>query len=156
MSAPNAHLLDEALSPARVFQTREAEKDALLNFLVDRIAESGEVDDAEALRQAVFNREKLMSTGIGLGVGVPHARISTVRRMVVAAAINDRPLQDYDSIDNQPVQIVFLVAGRPDQQSNYVRLLAVLSHIVKDPDNRRRMWEAPTAEDAYQVIRQLL
>ena len=156
MALPGAHLLDEALSPARVFRTRETGKEAVLHFLVDRLAESGEVDDPEALRSAIFTREGLMSTGIGLGVGVPHARISTVRRMVVAMAVNDRPLEEYESIDNLPVRIVFLVAGRPDQQSNYVRLLAAISHIVKDEGNRNRLLEASTPEDTYAVIREAL
>lgn len=156
MTAPNAHLLDKALSPSRIFRTQESEKDALLNFLVDRIAESGEVEDVEALRHAIFNREKLMSTGIGLGVGVPHARISTVRRMVATVAVNDRPLEGYDSIDSQPVRIVFLVAGRPDQQSNYVKLLAGLSHIIKNDENRRQLLEASSPEAIHSVIRECL
>jgi len=156
MPPQGAQLLDEALSPDRVYQTGERRKDDLINVLVDGLAGSGEVDDPEALRQAIFTREGLMSTGIGLGVGVPHARISSVRRMVVAVAVNQEPLEDYDAIDSEPVQIVFLVAGRPDQQSNYVRLLAAISHIVKDPENRKHLIEASSPEEAYQLIRAAL
>ncbi len=156
MPLPGAHLLDEALSPARVYRTSATRKADLLNKLIDHLGESGEVDDLQALRQAIFTREELMSTGIGLGIGVPHARISTVRRMIVAMAVNDQPLEDYESIDNQPVQIIFLVAGRPDQQSNYVRLLAAISHIVKDPENRQRLLSATSPDDIYAVIRTAL
>lgn len=156
MTDPGAKLMDEALSPERVFQTRARNKEELLHFLVDALGQSGEVQDVEALRAAVFMRESLMSTGIGLGVGVPHARISSVRRLVMAVAVNETILADYESIDGAPVRIVFLVAGRPDQQSNYVRLLSCLSRIVKDTDRRREILQAPTPEALYQALRRAL
>lgn len=156
MTDPGAKLMDEALSPERVFQTRARNKEELLHYLVDTLGQSGEVQDVEALRAAVFMRESLMSTGIGLGVGVPHARISSVRRLVMAVAVNETILADYESIDGAPVRIVFLVAGRPDQQSNYVRLLSCLSRIVKDADRRREILQAPTPEALYQALRRAL
>lgn len=152
MNLPGAHLLDEALSPARIHLTRETRKDAVLEFLIQQLGASGEVGDFEALHSAIFMREGLMSTGIGLGVGVPHARISSVRRMIMSVAVNEQPLEDYESIDGQPVRIVFMVAGRPDQQSKYVRLLAVLSRIVKSEEYRSQLLGAPSPEDVYRII----
>jgi mannitol/fructose-specific phosphotransferase system IIA component (Ntr-type) len=156
MSSSGMHLFDEALSPTRIFRTREQNKEGILNFLIRELTASGEVDDPEAFRSAILMREGLMSTGIGLGIGVPHARISSVRRMIMAVAVNDQPLDDYESIDNQPVQIVFMVAGRPDQQSNYVRLLASLSRIVKDNQNRDRLIEADTPDAIYTILHEAL
>lgn len=156
MSDPGARLLDESLSPERVFLTRAANKEELLHFLVDALGGSGEVQDVEALRAAVFMRESLMSTGIGLGVGVPHARISSVRRLVTAVAVNETILPDYESIDGAPVRIVFLVAGRPDQQSNYVRLLSSLSRIIKSPEHRQALLDAELPPQLYDAIRKAL
>ncbi len=156
MAESGSHLLDEALSPQRIFLTHARSKDELLSHLITQMGQCGEVDDQEALRSAIFMREGLMSTGIGLGIGVPHARISSIRRMVLAIAVNDQPLDDYESIDNQPVQIVFLVAGRPDQQSNYVRLLAVLSHVVKQETNRQALIQAGSSDEVYEVLRKAL
>jgi len=156
MVESGTQLLDAALSPQRVFLTKESSKEDLLKFLITKMGHCGEVDDVKALNAAIFSRESLMSTGIGLGIGVPHARISSVRRMIMAVAVNDHPLEDYESIDNQPVQIVFMVAGRPDQQSNYVRLLAVLSHVVKQESNRKDLLSATTSEEIYERIRKAL
>lgn len=156
MAETGAQLLDAALSPQRVFLTQARSKNDILSALVDGLGVSGEVNDRQALYTAIFTREELMSTGIGLGIGVPHARISSVRRMVMAVAVNDQPLNDYESIDNQPVQIVFMVAGRPDQQSNYVRLLAVLSHVVKQEAHRKSILAAKTTEEIYAYIRKAL
>jgi PTS system nitrogen regulatory IIA component len=156
MTESGTHLLDGALSPQRIFLTKARSKEDLLRYLITQMGQCGEVDDQEALRSAIFMRESLMSTGIGLGIGVPHARISSIRRMIMAVAVNDQPLEDYESIDNQPVQIVFLVAGRPDQQSNYVRLLAVLSHVVKVEANRQTLLQAQSPEEVYEAIRKAL
>ncbi len=156
MPPSGAQLLDEALSPERVFLTQARHKEELLHQLVDQMPISGEIQDIEALRAAIFLRESLMSTGIGLGVGVPHARISSVRHMVVAVAKNERPLIDYESIDGQPVQLVFMVAGRPDHQSNYVRMLAVLSRMVKDPETHASLLAASDTDSLFKAIRNAL
>ena len=153
MSDPGAKLFDDALSPERVFVTRLNGKEAVLNSLIDALWQSGEVQDLEAFRSAVFMRESLMSTGIGLGVGVPHARLSSVRRMVMAVAVNETPLDDYESIDGYPVRFVALVAGRTDQQSNYVRLLATLSRLVKDETRRQSLLDAGNPESVYTLLR---
>ncbi|MCC5845278.1 MAG: PTS sugar transporter subunit IIA [Verrucomicrobia bacterium] len=153
MSDPGAKLFDDALSPERVFVTRLDSKEAVLNFLIDALWQSGEVQDLDAFRSAVYMRESLMSTGIGLGVGVPHARLSSVRRMIMAVAVNETPLDDYESIDGHPVRIVALVAGRTDQQSNYVRLLATLSRLVKDETRRSHLLAASDAETVYTLLR---
>lgn len=152
MATPDHSLLEEVLSPRRILRTRAESKSALLKEILDSLADCGEVADLEGLRSAILQRESLMSTGIGLGVGVPHARISSVRDMILAVAVNETPLADYESIDGEPVQIVFLVAGRPDQQSRYVRLLAVLSHLVKDPERRDDLRSAGTPEDIYRIL----
>lgn len=153
MSDSGTKLFDEALSPERVFVTRFDSKEAVLNFLIQTLWDSGEVQDLEAFRSAVFMRESLMSTGIGLGVGVPHARLSSVRRMIMAVAVNATPLDDYESIDGHPVRLVALVAGRTDQQSKYVRLLATLSRLVKDETRREHLRDATDPQTVYHLLR---
>jgi len=156
MAESGTLLLDGALSPQRVFLTEASTKNELLDLLIREMGLCGEVDDPQAFETAIFTREELMSTGIGLGIGVPHARISSVRRIIMAVAVNKVALEDYESIDNLPVQIVFMVAGRPDQQSSYVRLLAVLSHLVKQESNRKALLGADSTEQLYHIIRNAL
>ena len=152
MTAPEASLLETVISPDRVFTTTATSKEALINDLIDRLNTCGDVSDLEGLRTAILARESLMSTGIGLGVGAPHARISSVRDMILAVAVNSIPLEDYESIDGQPVKIVFLVAGRPDQQSRYVRLLAALSHVVKDEEKRSALMAATRPDEILTLL----
>lgn len=153
MQDPGAKLFIEALSADRVFKTSFACKEDILNFLMEALWLAGEVQDLEALRAAVFMRESLMSTGIGLGVGVPHARLSSVQHLSMALAVNQHPLDDYESIDGHPVRIVAMIIGRTDQQSNYVRLLGALSRIIiKEAPRRDRILEAPTPEDIHRLL----
>ena len=93
-----------------------------------------------------------MSTGIGLGIGVPHARLDAAKDLVMAMALNKTILPDYEAIDGGPVRIVFLVAARPDQQKLYIRVLAAISRLVKDDAQRDRICHAATAEDLYALI----
>lgn len=152
MSHPDFTLLEEALSPHRVLLTRATSKEEVLHTLIDHLADCGQVDDLEALRSAIFARESLMSTGIGIGIGVPHARISSVREMILMVAVNETPLADYESIDGTPVQLIFMVAGRPDQQSKYVRLLAVISHLVKEEERRKALLAADSPEALFRCL----
>ena len=69
MAPPEMSLLEEVLSPRRVFQTRARSKQDILEFLINSLIDCGEVSDLEGLRAAIYARESLMSTGIGLGIG---------------------------------------------------------------------------------------
>jgi len=154
LASSEQSILDSVLSPERIYQTSATSKEELLHSVLDRLTTCGDIDDLEGLRSAIFAREALMSTGIGLGVGVPHARISSVRNMTLAVAVNKTPLADYESIDGDPVRLVFLVAGRPDQQSQYVRLLAVLSHVVKHDEQRTALLSATSTEEIYKILQE--
>ncbi|MEA2069619.1 MAG: PTS sugar transporter subunit IIA, partial [Verrucomicrobiota bacterium] len=87
-------------------------------------------------------REELMSTGIGFGVGVPHVRIDSVSDLVMAVAVCKRPISGYSSLDNEPVQIVCMLAARSDQHAKYIRTLSAVSGRLKDPAVRKGIIES--------------
>ena len=110
----------------------ECDKDTILRNLVDLLAESPFVHNREELLKGIFAREELMSTGIGFGVGVPHVRIDSVSDLVMAVAVSKKPIAGYSSLDNQPVQIVCMLAARSDQHAKYIRTLSAVSNRLKD------------------------
>lgn len=152
MPSPDRGLLDRAFSPRQVFLTQATCKADLLDTLLDLLKGCEEIGDLEALRKAILVREDLMSTGLGQGVGVPHARIESIRNLVLGVAVNHTPITDYTSIDGQPIQIVFLIATRPDQQAEYVGLLSELSHLVKDPVRKQALMDVETSEDIVTIF----
>lgn len=130
------------LTAERILLVEEADKDSVLRKLVDLLAESPFVKDRDALLQGILEREELMSTGIGFGVGVPHVRIDSVSDLVMAVAVSKRPIPYYSSLDNKPVQIVCMLAARSDQHAKYIRTLSSVSNCLKDPEVRKAIIES--------------
>ena len=130
------------LTAERVVLLDEADKDTVLRRLVDLLAESPFVRNRDELLKGIFAREELMSTGIGFGVGVPHVRIDSVSDLVMAVAVCKTPISDYSSLDNQPVQIVCMLAARSDQHTKYIRTLSAVSGRLKDAEVRKAIIES--------------
>ena len=130
------------LTEERVVILDKADKDTVLRRLVDLLDESPLVRSRDKLLAGILAREELMSTGIGFGVGVPHVRIDSVSDLVMAVAVCRKPVEDYSSLDNQPVQIVCMLAARSDQHAKYIRTLAAVSSRLKDPDVRKSIIES--------------
>ncbi len=102
--------LADYLVPARVVDLVSRSKDAALMELVETLRSAPEVADREKLLQAVLDRERIVSTGIGLGVAVPHAKIPEVGEFVVAYG-RSREGIEFGSIDDRPVHHVVLIVG---------------------------------------------
>lgn len=130
------------LTAGRVVIIDEADKDTVLRRLVDLLAESPQVRNREELLKGILAREELMSTGIGFGVGVPHVRIDSVSDLVMAVAVCKHPIAGYASLDNEPVQIVCMLAARSDQHAKYIRTLSAVSSRLKDPEIRKAIIES--------------
>ena len=130
------------LTKERVVVLDKGDKDTVLRRLADLLAESPMVKNREQLLKGILAREELMSTGIGFGVGVPHVRIDSVSDLVMAVAVCKKPITDYASLDNQPVQIVCMLAARSDQHTKYIRTLSAVSSRLKDAETRKAIIES--------------
>ena len=91
----------------------------MFDLLIGQLSQSDALRNADALRSGILEREKLMSTGIGFGIGVPHVRSDAVNHLVMAVAICLK-IVDYDSLDGAPVHIVCMLAARADQHAEYL------------------------------------
>ena len=128
-------------------------KNELLNLLIDKAVETVKgIPSRAILADAVFSREDLMSTGIGLSVGIPHVRINGVKEVSLFVAINKKELEDYESLDNIPVRIVFFIVAGPTHQREHLQTLASVSRLVKRDLIREQLLEAKTADDIYEIL----
>ncbi len=148
----SAAALPNILTPDRVVFFDYTEKKEALQTLCAVLAGTAAVHHAEELEQGIFRREELMSTGIGFGVGVPHVRLQTVDELVMALGIAREPLQDYDSLDGQPVQIVCMLAAGSGQHPQYIRALSAISARLRQETLRRALINAPHAAEAYRLF----
>ncbi len=160
LSKPNKPVRTEAISlgdvltPDRVLMLDCAKKEEALNALIDCLATAPEVKKADELRREVFEREELMSTGIGFGIGVPHVRLASVKDLVLAVGVNKREIEDYASLDERPVQIICMVAARDNQHTQYLKALAAISSLMKEASVRDALLAAKDSDAVYQLLTQ--
>lgn len=126
-------------------------KDDIIHALVDLLGGHDGVRDLEAVRTAVFARERVMSTGVGKGLALPHAKTDGVADMVAALAIVENDI-DFEALDHQPVRIVFLLAGTPSAKAQHVRILSRISRLINEDTFRARLLGASDAATALQLI----
>lgn len=151
-SAPGANMLSRVLSPERVVFFDTDEKASALKTLCAALGTSPLIRDEAELEQAIFRREELMSTGIGFGVGVPHVRLNSVDDLTMALGIARKPLTDYSSLDEIPVQIVCMVAAGGTQHPQYIRALSAISSRLKDETVRKALIMATDAASVFNIF----
>ena len=146
--------LQDVLSPDRVLLLDTQSKSEVLNALIDCLSGTSDIKDAKRLREEIFHREELMSTGIGFNVAVPHVRMDSVTNLVVAVAIGKHGITDYESLDEKPVRIICMVAARADQHAQYLKTLALVSSTLKAESVREALLEAPDPQTAFLILTQ--
>ena len=145
-------LLRTLLTPNRVVFVEAAKKEGVLNSLIDVLAEAPEVTDRGAIEREIFARETLMSTGIGFSVAVPHVRLDSVKNVIMAVGLTRHAITDYDSLDEQPIRIVCMLAARTDQHAQYLKALGAVSSMLKDAGMRNALLAAPDTASVYRLL----
>lgn len=143
--------LAEYLAPERVVDLRSRTKAAALYEIVETLATAAEVKDRDKVLAAVLEREAVVSTGIGLGVAVPHAKIPEVADFLLAYG-RSREGIDFGSIDDRPVHHVVLIVGPPDRQPRYLQFLASVTLALKQPELRRDLELAPGPDELRRIL----
>jgi len=127
-------------------------KDEIINTMIDLAASQDKVVDKEKLRAAIFEREKIMSTGVGSGFAIPHGKTDAVNDIVAAFAVTAQPI-DYQSLDEQPVRIVFLLVGRDNMVGPHIKLLSRISRLMNKEEFRAKLLEAKTPLEILEIFR---
>jgi PTS system nitrogen regulatory IIA component len=144
--------LINVLSPERVLiLDSKTKKDALMR-LTDCLGTAPEIKDPEALVRGIFYREELMSTGIGMGIAVPHVRLSSVTGPVMCAGLCRNPITDYQSLDGIPVHLIFMIAAGQNQHAEHLKLLSSLSLKLKSENLRNSLITAIDTETFYHIL----
>ena len=126
-------------------------KEQALEQLIVNAAKNPAVPNAQALAEGIYNRERIISTGIGLGVAIPHAKITGIKDFFICVSILKKGV-DWDAIDEEPVRIIFLIAGPDSQQNQYLQLLARLSLTIKNQQKRDALLAANTPEEVIAIF----
>lgn len=141
--------VNEILDPQCVVVPLNAtnKRDAI-DLLVDSMVAAGRVQDGEAVKKAVWDREQQRSTGIGEGLAIPHGKTNAVPRLTLAVGRLAQPI-DYDSIDRKPVRLVVLLVSPPDKTSEHITALGRISRLMTSADFRESVY---AAQDPAQLV----
>ncbi|MGA8163743.1 MAG: PTS sugar transporter subunit IIA [Waddliaceae bacterium] len=109
-----------------------------LRAMVDVIEASGKLTNKEEFFKAIIDREAIISTGIGMGVAIPHAKLPTYDNFFIAIGLLKKGV-DWDALDEASVRIVFMIGGPDDKQTEYLQILSGLTVAIKDEERRKKM-----------------
>jgi PTS system nitrogen regulatory IIA component len=154
-SAPSPSLgsIQEFIHPNHFFLTDVTSKREIIDFLTERAAEALSTIDVNLIRNEVWHRESLMSTGIGLGIAIPHIRIDNVSQVEVFFAVNRSGIIDYDAIDSQPVFITILIIAGLTMQNQYLKALSTITSLLKNQDIRTQLLACSSDAEIEQLLR---
>lgn len=144
--------LENIISPDRiVFINHSTKRDALL-ALADNISKAPQVKNRQELASEILKREELMSTAIGRGIAIPHVRLSSVTDLVVSVGISQCDIIDFQTLDDQPVRLLFMIAAAYNQHAYYLQTLSFFSAKLKSKELRTSLLGVKTPQEAYTLL----
>lgn len=143
--------LYEMLTQERIIDLKGKNKQDVLQELVDIIATAPEVTDKNDFYISIMKREKIMSTGIGIGLAVPHVKIDSVKDFVMAVGRKKEGI-DFDSLDGKPVYLVIMIGANTEQRDDYLKVLAKISLLLKHAEFREKIMNAGTPEAIIELF----
>jgi len=149
----NMNLIDY-ISAKRIKFLKAATKEAAIDELVAVSAEDGKVENPVKLKDDLLKREAIVSTGIGFGVAIPHVKVSEIGEFFITIGIHREGIE-WESLDSKPAQIIFLIAGPDNMQDKYLRLLAKLTLIIKNPERRKKLIACSTEKEVFNIFKGL-
>lgn len=124
------------IDESRIVDLKATTKEEALRELVDVLATSPNVTDKDELLKAIFEREKVISTGVGIEVALPHVKIPSVKDFVIAIGRSHKGI-DFDSLDDKPVYIIVMIGANDKQAGDFLKVLAQLVLKLKNKNFRK-------------------
>jgi len=128
-------------------------KKEVVSELINILAKEKLIKDADSAVDAILKRESIGSTGIGQGVALPHAKCEEVSNIVAALGISKAGI-DFDSLDGEPVHIIFLMIAPPKSVSEHLKALAKVSRLLKDKFFRQSLRESHSPDEIIKIIKE--
>lgn len=149
----NMKLTDLITEKTIIPEFKSKNKTDIINELIDLFKDDPRVKNLEKVRETVLEREKIMSTGVGKNFAIPHGKTDAVEDVVCAFGRSTQPIE-YQSLDDQPVHIVFLIVGQDSQVSLHIKLLSRISRMMTNDDFRAKLINAKTTQEILAIFKQ--
>jgi len=137
-------IISRYLTPELVCFLDADSREEVLAALVNHLDKYNKLVDKAAFYQAVLDREKLVSTGIGMGIAIPHAKLSTYDDFFIVIGILNKGVP-WDALDGADVRLVFMIGGPDDKQTEYLQILSRLTYAIKDENRRKKILQSTSS-----------
>ena len=127
-------------------------RDEAIYALIDLLEEEGRLPNKEVFRKAIFHREQLVSTGIGMSVAIPHAKLQDLTDFFIVIGFQQKKGLDWNALDKAPVRLIFMIGGPDDKQTEYLQILSLLTSAIRDIDLRKKLLHAKNAEEVLELF----
>lgn len=127
------------------------DKKELINSLVDLLETKVSKEQLDKIRQSVFNREQIMSTGVGKQLAIPHGKCDSIDEIFASFAILDECVE-FESIDSQPVKMVFLLVGPEDKTAQHIKLLSRISRLMNSSTFREKLLQCENSDEIFETF----
>ena len=129
------------------------DKDDAIRKVIELAAKSNKILDKEKVSKTIFEREKLVSTGVGKGFAIPHGKTDSISDVVAAFAITKEPI-DFYSIYGEPVRFIFMLIGKENLLNTHIKLLSRISRLMNKDEFRERLLEAVSPEEVHSIFKE--
>jgi len=129
-------------------------RDEALSQLVDLLDKNGKLRDRDTFYRAILEREKVVSTGIGMGVAIPHAKLREYEDFFIVIGIQAKKGIEWSSLDGSLVRLIFLIGGPENKQTEYLKILSHLTMAIKDEERRKKLLKASNPLEVVQLFRE--
>jgi mannitol/fructose-specific phosphotransferase system IIA component (Ntr-type) len=130
------------------------DRDGLFMRMAEVFRDTGLIRSPQTVVDRLIEREKILSTGIGGGVAIPHAQITGLGQLVMAASAHPDGI-DYPSLDGRPVRLVFCLLGDANTAADHLAGLARLARLARKGEGLERLIQARTGDEFLQALAQL-
>ena len=145
-------ILDVLRKEAIVLDLKAREKKGVIEELVAPLAEISGVASGDLVK-VLMERERLGSTGIGGGIGIPHGKLKGLESLIVGFGLSRKGV-DFESMDGRPTHIFFLLVTPENSIDVHLKLLSQISRILKNDLLKQRLRNAQTSDDVLDIIRE--
>lgn len=141
------------LKSSRILFLQEKSREGALQTLVEKMAMDGMIPCKEKFLRALIERERLVSTGIGMGVAIPHAKMEDFSDFFIAIGIQKKRGIAWRSLDRAPVRLIFMIGGPDRKQSEYLHILSGLTSAIKQESIRKKMLQGTSVDEILNLFR---
>lgn len=145
-------IMDYLSKNAIAIDMKGKDKKEIINELSDLLVKAKKISDKDEVVKILLEREELGSTGIGQGIAIPHGKTDQINDVVIAFGSSKQGV-DFESLDGEPVYLVFLLLAPMESSGVHLKALAKISRLLKDKYFRQALRDAKNVDDVIKVIK---